>query len=629
MCGIAGFTFFKKQTIDVRDTIEKMIAVITHRGPDEQGVYMDDAVALGNRRLSIIDLASGTQPIHNEDRSLWIVFNGEIYNYPELRDTLIEKGHTFTTQSDTEVIVHLYEEYGVDCLSKLNGMFAFALWNTREQSLLLARDRLGIKPLHYLEYPGGLIFGSELKALLQHPLVEAQLDLHALSKYLIYEYVPAPHSIFKGIKKLEPGHYLVHTKDKSENHMYWDIPIEENAISYKREEEQAEELLSRLRESVRKRLLSDVPIGVLLSGGIDSSTVSILATEASAQQIQSFSIGFEEASFDETRYSQKIARLIGTKHHHQVLSSRKMLDVVPDVINILDEPLADASIIPTYLLSNMTSQHVKVALGGDGADELFAGYPTYQAHKLVTYYSILPYQIRDVINRIAKRLPVSHRNISFDFKIKQFLRGMGVSSEIRIFLWMGAFLEQEKHHLLTREVQEYLFGENPFEDVIHYVQKSKLLKEFERILYLYMKLYLQDDILVKVDRASMANSLEVRVPYLDHTFVEYAAGLPTVYKLRGLTTKYLLKMAVKDILPKEIVKRKKKGFGIPLSKWFNQELKDLLLDYLNEERIKKSGIFHYPYIKQLLDEHFSYKRDNRKQLWTLLVFEMWREQYLK
>jgi len=628
MCGIAGFTFFKEQTIDIRETVEKMIGMITHRGPDEQGVYVDNVVALGSRRLSIIDLASGRQPIHNEDRSLWIVFNGEIYNYPELRDKLTQTGHIFTTRSDTEVIVHLYEEYGVDCLSRLNGMFAFALWDTREQNLFLARDRLGIKPLHYLQYPGGIVFGSELKALLQHPLVEARLDFHALSKYLTYEYVPTPHSIFKGIKKLEPGHYLVHTKDKLENHTYWDIPIEENAISYKREEEHAEELLYRLQESVHKRLLSDVPVGVLLSGGIDSSTVSVLAAEACPHQIQSFSIGFDETSFDETRYSQTIVRLLGTKHHHQVLSSQKMLDVIPHVINILDEPIADASIIPTYLLSNMTSQHVKVALGGDGADELFAGYPTYQAHKLVTYYSILPHQIRNVINRLVQRLPVSHRNISFDFKIKQFLRGMGVSSEIRFFLWMGAFLEQEKRNLLTRENQEYLAENNPFEDVIHYVQESKLLKEFERILYLCMKLYLQDDILVKVDRASMANSLEIRVPYLDHTFVEYVAGLPTIYKLRGLTTKYILKKAVKDILPKEIVRRKKKGFGIPLSKWFNQELKDLLLSYLNEERIKKAGIFHYPYIQRLLDGHFSHKQNNRKQLWTLLVFEMWREHYL-
>ena len=628
MCGIAGFTFFKHFRIDIQDTIDNMTAALVHRGPDETGTYVDEHVALGSRRLSIIDLAGGRMPIHNEDQSLWIVFNGEIYNFPELRETLESKGHRFSTRADTEVILHLYEEYGTDCVTKLNGMFAFALWDCTEQRLFLARDRLGIKPLHYLEYSGGMVFGSELKALLHHPLVETQLDPHALSKYLTYEYVPAPHSIFKGIKKLEPGHFIIHTKEKVENHVYWDIPLQENAICYKQEEEHAEELLFRLKESVRKRLLSDVPVGVLLSGGLDSSTVSVLASEVSTHQLQSFSIGFEENSFDETRYSKKVANLLGTQHHHQILSGQKMLDVIPHVTNFLDEPMADASIIPTYLLSNMTAQHVKVALGGDGADELFAGYPTYQAHKLVAYYSILPHQLRNVINRLAQRIPVSHRNISFDFKIKQFLRGMGVSSEIRFFLWMGSFLEQEKRMLLSREMQEYLAKDNPFEDIMRYVYDSKLFKEFERIMYLMMKLYLQDDILVKVDRASMANSLEVRVPYLDHTFVEYVVGLPTIYKLNGLTTKYILKKAVKDLLPKDIVRRRKKGFGIPRTKWFKGELRDMLLSYLSEDRINKTGIFQYAYIKRLLDEHFSNTRDNRKQLWTLLVFEMWREHYL-
>ena len=628
MCGIAGFTLFQDARIDVRATLEKMNSAIVHRGPDDQGIYIDHCVALGNRRLSIIDLTSGKQPIHNEDRTLWIVFNGEIYNFPELRDELLKKGHEFSTHTDTEVILHLYEEYGTDCVKTLNGMFAFAVWNVNERTLFLARDRIGIKPLHYMAYPGGLIFASELKAMLQHPLVSRQLDMEGLSKYLTYEYVPAPHTIFKGVKKLQPGQWLLHSEHSTQIRQYWDIPLEETGISYKREEEHAEEILARLKDSVRKRLLSDVPVGVLLSGGLDSSTISLLAAQAAPGQIQSFSIGFEEPSFDETRYAQKVARLLGTQHHHEMFNSQKMIEVVPSVVKILDEPMADASIIPTYLLSQMTAQHVKVALGGDGSDELFAGYPTYQAHKLVTYYSVLPYKLRKLINCLATSLPVSHRNISFDFKVKQFLRGMGVSSEIRFFLWMGAFLEREKQNILSEATRNALVESNPFEDVIQYVHESKLVKDFERILYLSLKLYLQDDILVKVDRASMANSLEVRVPYLDHTFVEYAAKLPSLYKLRGFTTKYILKQATKDLLPKEIVQRKKKGFGIPLSKWFNGELKTLLLGYLHEDRIKKAGIFHYPYIKHLLDEHFSQKCDHRKQLWTLLVFEMWREEYL-
>ncbi len=628
MCGIAGFTLFKELRIDIQGTLQQMTAALTHRGPDEEGAYVDQFIAIGSRRLSIIDLSGGKMPIPNEDQTLWIVFNGEIYNFPELREQLESRGHTFSTHTDTEVIVHLYEEHGVDCVSELNGMFAIGIWDKNTQTLFLARDRLGIKPLHYVEYAGGIIFASEIKALLQHPLVEAQLDFKGLSKYLSYEYVPAPHTMFKGIKKLGPGYWLTHTKKHTEIRQYWDIPLNETGMSNKREEEHVEELLERLKESVRKRLISDVPIGVLLSGGIDSSSVAVLASQASPEPIHSFSIGFEEPSFDETRYIQKIVNMIGTRHHHQVLNSQKMIEIIPEVFRTLDEPVAESSIIPTYLLSKMTSQHVKVVLGGDGSDELFAGYQTYQAHKLVTYYSVLPDKLREMINRLAQRLPVSYKNTSFDFKVKQFLRGMGVSSEIRFFLWMGSFLECEKQQLFSKDVwEEHIIGMNPFEDVIRYVSDSNLYKEFERILYLCMKLYLQDDILVKVDRASMANSLEVRVPFLDHTFVEYAAKLPSRYKLNGFTTKYLLKKSVKGILPDDIIRRKKKGFGIPLSKWFNEGLKEMLLSYLSEERIKKTGIFEYSYIRNLLDEHFSHTRDNRKQLWALLVFEMWREQY--
>lgn len=628
MCGIAGFTCFRESNIDVQQTISRMTSALLHRGPDEQGTYSGDGVALGSCRLSIIDLAGGRQPIHNEDQSLWIVFNGEIYNFPELRHDLLCKGHHFSTHSDTEVVVHLYEEYGTDCVSHLNGMFAFAVWNANARTLFLARDRLGIKPLHYLEYPGGLIFASELKAILQHPLVDARLDPAGLHKYLTYEYIPAPATIFQGIKKLQPGNWLLHSEKMTEIRQYWDIPLQEQNVEQKRREGDAEELVIRLKESVRKRLLSDVPVGVWLSGGLDSSVIAVLAAQASSQQLHTFSIGFEESSFDETLYSEKIAQLLGTCHHHEVLNSQKMLEVLPHVIKGLDEPLADRSIIPTYLLSQMTSKHVKVALGGDGADELFAGYPTYLAHKFAAYYTPLPHWFQAVFTRMIFSLPVSLRDMSVDFKAKQFLRGIGLASEIRFFAWMSAFLEQERQALLSPEFKASFHPGSPFEDVLRYVSESKLLKDFERILYLSLKLYLQDDILVKVDRASMANSLEVRVPYLDHTFVEYAAKLPSLYKLRGLTTKYILKQATKDVLPKEIVQRKKKGFGIPLSKWFHGELKAMLLSYLNEDRIKKAGIFHYPYIERLLEEHFARKCDHRKQLWTLLVFEMWREQYL-
>ncbi len=628
MCGIAGFTCFKERATDIQQMITSMTSALLHRGPDEQEIYLSDRAALGSCRLSIIDLAGGKQPIHNEDQSLWIVFNGEIYNFPELRKELLEKKYDFYTHSDTEVILHLYEEYGTDCVKKLNGMFAFAIWNNTERTLFLARDRLGIKPLHYMEYSGGLIFASELKAILHHPLVEAQLDADGLRKYLTYEYVPAPATILQGIKKLQSGNWLFHHEHVTEIRQYWNIPLKKEGRGKRRIGDDAEELIFRLRESVRKRLLSDVPVGVWLSGGLDSSTIAMLAAQASSYQLQTFSIGFEERSFDETPYAEKVAHLLGTRHHHEVLSSQKMLEVLPLVFKSLDEPLADRSMIPTFLLSQMTSKYVKVALGGDGADELFAGYPTYLAHKCATYYTLLPPRVQSVFTRLIHSLPVSFRDMSFEFKAKQFLRGIGLASEVRFFAWMSAFLEQEQQALLSPDFQASFPQSRPFEDVLCYISESTLLKDFERLLYLSLKLYLQDDILVKVDRASMANSLEVRVPYLDHTFVEYVAKLPDLYKLRGVTTKYILKHATKNLLPKEIVQRKKKGFGIPLSKWFNNELKTMLLSYLNEERIKKAGIFHYPYINRLLEEHFARKCDHRKQLWTLLVFEMWREHYL-
>ncbi|MBD3305873.1 asparagine synthase (glutamine-hydrolyzing), partial [candidate division KSB3 bacterium] len=424
MCGITGFTDFKGLQVDRQQTLERMNAVIRHRGPDEQGTYVGECAALGSCRLSIIDLSGGRMPIHNEDHSLWIVFNGEIYNFPEIREELLGKGHRFTTRTDTEVILHLYEEEGPACVAKLNGMFALAIWDVNARTLFLARDRLGIKPLHYLAYPGGLIFASEVKAILQHPLADVRLDLEGLNKYLTYEYVPAPHSMLQGIKKLKPGEWLLHTAQSTETHCYWELSFAAHENPDIREEDYAAEILQRLQDSVRKRLLSDVPVGVLLSGGLDSSLISCLAAQASPGQIQSFSIGFEESSFDETPYAAKVAGLLGTQHHHQVVNSRNMRDLVPRLAQILDEPLADASIIPTYLLSQMTSQSVKVALGGDGADELFAGYPTYQAHALAPYYAMLPHRLRHLIASLASHLPVSHKNLSADFKIKQFLRGI-------------------------------------------------------------------------------------------------------------------------------------------------------------------------------------------------------------
>ncbi len=627
MCGIYGYVSSRGGIQP--EILRRMGDTLRHRGPDDEGEWIQHseelAVALGHKRLSIIDLTSAAkQPISDEDGKIWLTYNGEIYNFRELRSELAAKGHTFKSTSDGEIIVHLYEEMGAACLERLKGMFAFALWDETQQSLFLARDRIGKKPLHYAIYDGGIAFASEIKALLKHPQVVKEIDLSALNKYLTFEYVPAPATIFKSIKKLEPGHYLSYQNGKSEIKKYWDIPLADYPIGFKTEDEYAEELRDILERAVRSRLVADVPVGVFLSGGIDSGVIAALAAKAD-RRIECFSIGFDEPSFDESSHAKSIAKALGLNHRLKIFNTREMLDNLDELPNFLDEPLADASILPSYLLSKVASERLKVALSGDGGDELFAGYPTYQAHRIITYYDLLPETLKNSVKALAAWLPVSHGNISTDFKIKQFLRGAGVSPEIRFFMWMGSFTESEKKGLLSSDVRAALAHENTYEDVFAYIRESGLNKDLERILYLSMKLYLQDDILVKVDRAAMANGLEVRCPLLDQELVEFACRLPMQYKLHGLKTKYLLKKAAAGILPDSIINRKKKGFGIPISKWLTGELKSYMLDYLGEERIKRQGYFNYPYIKGLIDDHLHKRKDHRKLLWTLLIFQIWHD----
>jgi asparagine synthase (glutamine-hydrolysing) len=631
MCGIYGY-LSRHEPVDT-GLLRLMGDTLVHRGPDDDGEHIERcagiSVGLGHKRLSIFDLsAAARQPMSNEDGTVWLTCNGEIYNFGELRTELLDKGHAFRSNSDNEVIVHLYEEMGVGCLQRLKGMFAFALWDRSQNALFLARDRIGKKPLHYASYNGGIAFASEIKALLQHPAVDRSLDLTSINKYVALEYIPAPHSIFASILKLKPGHYLWHKNSESTLHKYWDLPLTDHPIGYKTEQEYAEELGSILDNAVRVRLAADVPVGVFLSGGIDSSLVAAYAVRAQ-QHVECFSIGFEEKSFDESVYADSVADALHLDLSRRTFTTMEMLAHLDRLPDFLDEPLADASILPSYMLAKAASQDVKVALSGDGGDEIFAGYPTYQAHRLVTYYDLLPEALKQGIKSIAAALPVSHHDISPDFKIKQFLRGAGVSSEIRFFIWMGSFTDAEKKMLFTDDCNAALARDNTYEDIFDYVRESGLNKDLERILYLSAKLYLQDDILVKVDRASMANGLEVRCPLLDQDLVEFACRLPMQYKLRGLTTKYLLKQAAAGILPERIIRRKKKGFGIPISQWLGNELKDFMLDYLSERRIKTQGYFNYSYIKGLIDDHLKRKKDNRKLLWTLLIFQIWHERYVE
>lgn len=627
MCGITGIADLKNPVRP--EILQRMANTLIRRGPDDESYHIPEPkpgranIGLGFRRLSIIDLSGGRQPMSNEDGSLWIVGNGEIYNYLELRPQLEAKGHVFRTHSDIETLLHLYEEYGTDCPTKANGMFAFAIWDSKNQTFFLARDRMGKKPLHYRATPTQLLFGSEVKALLAHPDCPREIDPASVSKYLAYEYVPAPHCIFKGIHKLPAGHWMTWKNGQTRIGRYWDVPFPETPDS-RPEDEIAAELRERLKAAVKRRLISDVPLGVFLSGGIDSSSVvAMMAELMPPKDVKTFAIGFDEKSFDESSHARRVAKFFGTDHREQILQSRTLLDILPEVAAFLDEPLADASIIPTYLLSKFTRQHVTVALGGDGGDELFAGYPTFQAHRAAGYYKVPRFLHEGVVRPLTELLPVSSENISFDFKVKRFLRGMGHPPEIRDQLWMGAFSPDEQRALLADNAAI----DNKYEDVLEAEKHCNARSGMERMIYLYCKFYLQDCILAKVDRASMACSLEARAPFLDYTFVEFVNTIPFDLKLKGFKSKYILKKAMQGKLPPEILGRGKKGFGIPVGKWFRHDLRDLMQDTLSEARLRQQGIFNPAEVTRLVQEHLQGKADHRKKLWTLFIFQTWHQHY--
>ncbi|HEV2029941.1 MAG TPA: asparagine synthase (glutamine-hydrolyzing) [Candidatus Dormibacteraeota bacterium] len=627
MCGICGVA--GGDPAGERELVGRMCAALVHRGPDDEGIAQLDNVTLGMRRLSIIDLEGGHQPMHNEDSTVWVIQNGEIYNHLELRDILIAAGHSFNTQSDTEVLVHGYEQWGEAMVERLNGMFAFAVLDRRKGALLLARDRMGIKPMHYAIAGERLVFASELKAILRDPALRKGIDPASLDDYLAYEFVPSPGSIVRGINKLQPAHTLTFSVADGSQRLrrYWSPELGAGETPPRRSlDEECEELRSVLRESVHKELISDVPLGIFLSGGIDSSAVAAMMTELGGE-VKSFSVGFADRSFDESRYARQVARHLGTEHRELTLEPSMLLRLIPQLPSLLDEPLGDASIIPTYLLSEFTRRHVKVALGGDGGDELFAGYPTLQAHRLAPYYLKAPRVLREgLVEPVVRRLPVSRGNLSFDFRAKRFVRGAGYPTAERHQRWMGSFAAEERTALLSHETRQQLsangsrqldFGQAAYADPLN------------QVLLMDMRLYLENDILVKLDRASMMASLEGRVPLLNNDFVEYATHLPLNMKLRGLRSKFLLKRALRGILPDQILNRPKKGFGIPVAHWFRGPLKEHMLSVLSPERVTRKGFFDPRGVQQLIDDHLSGRRDNRKQLWTLFAFDLWHDGYLK
>ena len=592
-----------------------------------------DGVGLGVRRLAIIDPQGGHQPIHDETEDVWIVFNGEIYNFPELREQLTASGHRFYTRADTEVIVHAYETWGDDCVAQLNGVFGFAIWDRKRKRLLLARDRLGVKPLYYAQSSDAIAFASELKALFAIPWIGREVDLEALDDYLALEYVPSPRSMIAGVRKLPPGHTLSWEQASGETRLrqYWDIELEagEGPSDGVPVKARAETLRELIRECVRKELISDVPLGVFLSGGIDSSAVAAMMTQLRPGGVHTFSIGFSDPSFDESSYAREAAAHLGTQHHEMIFEPHLLTDLVPEVTAKLDEPLADASIVPTYLLSRFARESVTVALGGDGGDELFAGYPTLLAHRLTTAYQRLPRPMRERwVPAIVDRLPVSLDNLSFDFKLKRFVGSAARPLGERHVRWLGAFGPGERLGLLSQKVKDGL-AESPKADLVaEHLARRPLKDPLNQVLYLDIKMYLENDILVKLDRASMMASLEARVPLLNRDLVEHVARLPIGLKLRGTRSKFLLKLAMKDLLPERIIRRGKKGFGMPVAKWLRGPLKEMALAALDPEKIRREGYFEPEFVQRLLDDHLSGRKDNRKQLWTLFVFERWHDTYL-
>ncbi len=627
MCGISGFVDGRGLDPGASVLLKKMTDCIIHRGPDDEGFYLDDQAALGMRRLSIIDLATGHQPIHNEDKTVWIVLNGEIYNFPEIKRDLVAHGHAFYTNSDTEVIVHLYEEQGTDFVQALNGMFAVALWDTKTRRLVLARDRLGVKPLHYRMDGTRLYFASEIKALLQVPF-SREIDLEAMAQFFTFEYIPAPRSIFRGIRKMLPGTTLVFEDGRATEKSYWDVHYAETKIAARPEAEYTEEIISRLRESVRRRLISDVPLGVFLSGGIDSSAVTALMSEVAGAGIKTYSIGFREKSFDELDAARIVAAKFGADHREFVVTPAEVSGLVPTLANFLDEPLADASVIPTYVISKLARQYVTVALAGDGGDELFGGYDTYKAYKAARFYRKVPGFIRrGLVRPIVRALPASSRRLSFEFKAKKFISGVEYPPEIANYIWWGAYSPELRDRLFSAGTKAGLH-EDPFAPIAFHAAHTRAADPLDRIAYLDLKLYLQDDLLPKVDRMSMAASLEIRAPFLDYTFVEFAATIPSDLKLHGFRSKYILKKALAGRLPDEILNKKKIGFDIPLGVWMRNDLKTFVQETLSPDRLRRHGYFDEAFVARILKEHFAGTHNHRQLLWPLIIFQNWHDRYL-
>lgn len=627
MCGICGKLIFK-DSIPAPDSIRAMCKTIMHRGPDDEGIYTAPHIGLGQRRLSIIDLASGAcPPLTNEDLTMWLVFNGEIYNFQELRQQLQACGHRFATNTDTEVIIHLYEEEGVSCLQKLRGMFAFALWDERRGILFCARDRLGKKPFCYTLTSQSFVFGSEIKAITADPDVSVCPDYHAIDQYLTYQFVPSPLTAFKGIKQLRPGEYLTcDLKGNVITQRYWQPVLSKQTSAPQKEIEV--ELLQRLRESVRLRMISDVPLGAFLSGGVDSATIVALMAQESARPVKTFSIGFEEEAFNELPYARLLAERYGTEHHELVVKPNAA-EVLPLLVHHYNEPFADSSALPTYYVSKMTRQHVTVALSGDGGDESFAGYTNYAAILGWNHWDAWPLKVRQILTKGGQGLLSSFPNSNRAARLRRGLGMFGAANVKARRLQFGTTLKSEEKRLAYTSLFSDQISRPPVpQDPLAAYPWEEDMDALDWLMCHDQSFYLPDCLMVKTDIASMANSLEVRCPFLDHEFVEFAATIPSQFKRDSTGGKLILKHAVKDLLPNEILNKPKTGFGLPLAKWFRNDLAPLLKETLLDKTAERRGLFEPKLLKKMVDEHIEGRRDWSNRLWAFMFLELWFREFI-
>ena len=618
MCGICGYIRYEKPIDDKAPIIEKMCDLLKHRGPDDSGIFMRDNVALGHRRLSIIDLSSGHQPMSDEQGKIWIAFNGEIYNFQDIRRDLEQKGAPFKTHSDTEVIVQGYKMYGTDIVHKLNGMFSFAIWDDDRKRMFVARDRLGKKPLYYYAGSDRFLFSSELKSIVVDPEVPRTISPEAVDKFFSYSYIPAPLTIYEGIFKLRPGHLLVWENRAIRVEQYWDVHYRGEADHSEGEVGYIDRLYELLKAAVKRRLISDVPLGAFLSGGIDSSVVVGLMAELSDQPVKTFSIGFRNQNYSELPDARLVAERFATDHHEYIVEPENIIELLPKLIRHFDEPFADSSAIPTFQVSRLARRDVTVILSGDGGDELFAGYKSYKREEEFQKYKKIPKFIREnMIGPAARMLPIQARGKYFLDTISRLDADppQALFPPIKGYLYSDEFLE------LTDKVE-------PPESIADYWQKVPEQFALSKLQYMDTKIYLPDDIMVKVDRMSMANSLETRAPLLDYTVVEFAATIPENLQMKNGTGKYILKKLAERLLPSEILTKKKQGFAIPKNEWFRSELKDYAVDMLTSQRFKDRGYFNPKHIEFIIKEHGKGVRDYSLWIWCLLNFELWYQIYI-